>query len=180
LGCFWGVRGGSTGLNRKRKKPPPDADEAALLHRINLAPTITLDFIRRKEGGANKRYQAGSHKPPLRVGRRGLLLIPRGGNLVFPHEWTKKPGKQGYRVASSLSRFSLVSCKRRTDRPRSHQHGTPDESSKDKIREPWVATAKTDSSVAPKARMQAWFQALAFASVVTWAASWHGAAHDPV
>ena len=38
---------------------------------------------------------------------------------------------------------------------------------RDKIIEPWLATAKTDSSVVPQARMQAWFQALAFISVVT-------------
>lgn len=49
-----------------------------------------------------------------------------------------------------------------------------------RIREPKVATAKTDSSVVPQGRMQAWFQALAFISVVTLTASLGEAANDPV
>ena len=63
-------------------------------------------------------------KPPPEWRREAFFSYHPGGNLVFPREWMKKPGKQDYRVARRLSRF--LGCYPKENPPHRHKEQQPD------------------------------------------------------
>lgn len=75
---------------------------------------------------------------------------------------------------------TLVSCKRGTGGVRSYQQGTQGESDGIQSEIRGGRQLRPTHQWCLKARMQAWFQALAFISVVTLSASAHEAVGDPV